>query len=61
MHFLDSQPIEKTRPGHHVQSIHLKTHEQNQDLSPVEIISTYLAVTAEIRRGSSLLFISNTV
>ena len=57
MYFLPTL-LKTTRPGHHLQPIHLKTYEQNRNLCPVVLIFTYLAVTAELRRESSLLFIS---
>jgi len=65
MHLSDTEcmfyiptPLKTTRPGHHLQPIHLKAYETNRNLCPVTLISTYLAVTAEFRGDCSLLFIS---
>ena len=65
MHLTDNECIfyiptllKTTRPGHHLKPIHLKNYEENNNLCPVTLISTYLAVTAELRGASPLLFIS---
>ena len=65
MHLTDKECIfyiptllKAKRPGHHLKPIHLKMYEENKNLCPVTLISTYLAVTAELSGASPLLFIS---